>query len=82
MYGCIPFNSMPPTMMSRIDNTVVCGKASGMPFTNVTRPDLENRCRDGFTACSKKTSRENTICYETRLGPEKTCGITDIQFVD
>jgi len=68
--------------MDRLGSKTICGKASGMPFRNATRPNLSNQCPDGFSPCSAKTSTQNTICYETRFGKEGTCGITDIQFVD
>ena len=66
------------------DNKVVCGKNDGMPFIYAKRPidATTGDCPTGYAKCSQATSPENTICYDVDQGPEKTCGITDLQFIE
>ena len=67
-YGCRDFGSSPPVQMAQIDGKRICGSLGGGNFLNATRPNLQNECPDNFKPCSSKTSAENTICYDTRLG--------------
>ena len=56
-----------------------CGYTGGVPFVNVTRSDGQGDCPTGYTACSTKTSPENTVCYPAAAN-FNSCPITDIKF--
>ena len=54
-----------------------CGKLGGIPFVNVTRPDLTNKCPEGTSPCIPYTIPDETLCYADALH-ESSCGITEI----
>ena len=64
-YGCREFRSHPPVIMSTINEKMICGTEGGIPFLNATRPDMDNKCPDGFAPCSDKSEARDTICYDT-----------------
>lgn len=66
--------------LSALDGEVVCGKLGGKPFQNATRPDVNNYCPSGTTACSTATSAENTLCVPP-TAKANSCPITDILFI-
>ena len=44
------------------------------------RPNLQNECPSGTSACSQNTSPENTVCYPLEEHAD-ACPITEIKFV-
>jgi len=53
-----------------------CGTQNGYAFLNVTRPNLNNECPEGYSSCSDYTSAENTYCFPS--DEMDNCPILDI----
>ena len=70
-----------PVLQTELNNMYICGKRGGEPFARAVRPNSDNQCPDGYTACSQNTNMQNTICYNNQDGAD-TCPITAIEFVD
>ena len=67
--------------MSKIGEKTICGKRSGTPFANVTRPEIETGlCPEGTTPCSNTTAPVNTICYPTER--HDLCPVTQVFIAD
>ena len=58
----------------------VCGVRGGLSFSEVLRPNLQNECPSGTSACSQTTNSENTVCYPPEQHDD-ACPITEIKFV-
>ena len=69
----------PPITQSSLGGVVLCGTRGGEPFASVTRPDANNQCPAGTSACSSATSAENTVCYPDDE-KESKCPITSMRF--
>lgn len=68
--------------MDIIERSIVCGKNNGSTFLDAIRVDPKTKkCKDGYVACSKFTSPENTVCVPS-TSDKKECPITKIEFVD
>jgi len=70
----IPANE--PIMQTQFHGKYFCGRKRGDSFENVTRPNLNGECPPNTSACSEKTSPENTVCYSN----DADCPITSIEF--
>ena len=90
-YGCRQFGAFPAIRQAQIGNSEsssdlnavrVCAKLGGETFLNAVRPDLQNKCPDGYEACSKATHAESTICFKSGESKLEQCPITDVRFVD
>ena len=58
----------------------ICGVRGGKSFSEVLRPNLQNECPSGTSACSQNTNSGNTVCYPQEEHDD-ACPITEIKFV-
>jgi len=75
---CVPIPANAPVMQTEFHGKYFCGVKGGESFENVIRPSVEGACPAGTSACSDKTSPENTVCYANL----EDCPITSIEFTD
>jgi hypothetical protein len=81
--GCTYVAPIMPFRMHTFNGKMICGKRGGQPFVTVTRPNpVTLLCPVGYLPCSPKTSPDNTICYDSTIGPADVCPITKFEFIN
>lgn len=69
-----------PVLETTFYGNQICGKRGGDSYSDVVRPDINNKCPNNTVACSNKTSAQNTICYP-QIDLEAKCPVTSLKFV-
>ena len=77
---CMELPALSPVMQAQFNGVRICGTRGGLPFMDVTRVGKDGKCPKGTTACSAKTSAENTVCYPP-AEHATSCPITSIDVV-
>jgi hypothetical protein len=83
---CDPIEPIDAVEQKNAFGKYICGITSSMTFENSVRPDSNNNCPSGYSACSENTSADTTICKVNQCDSSgnncDSCPINDISFTE